>query len=116
MTYTTALFESASLGPLTLANRLLMAPLTRNRAEADGTPTALMAEYYAQRASAGLIIAEASTPNATGQTYPNITAIHRERHVAGWRRVTEAVRAAGAAGCSSSSSTAAGSGIRRPAG
>ncbi|MEU9555377.1 alkene reductase [Streptomyces fumanus] len=98
MTYTTALFESASLGPLTLPNRLLMAPLTRNRAEADGTPTALMAEYYAQRASAGLIIAEASTPNTTGQTYPNITAIHRERHVAGWRRVTEAVRAAGGGG------------------
>jgi N-ethylmaleimide reductase len=98
MTHTTALFESASLGPLTLPNRLLMAPLTRNRAEADGTPTPLMAEYYAQRASAGLIIAEASTPNATGQTYPNITAIHSGRHVAGWRRVTEAVRAAGGGG------------------
>ncbi|MYS70660.1 alkene reductase [Streptomyces sp. SID5926] len=72
-----------------------MAPLTRNRAEADGTPTPLMAAYYAQRASAGLIVAEAATPNAVGQTYPNITAVHSARHVAGWRRVTDAVREAG---------------------
>ncbi|MEU6101390.1 alkene reductase [Streptomyces flaveolus] len=98
MTNTTALFASAPLGPLTLPNRLVMAPLTRNRAEADGTPTPLMAEYYAQRASAGLIVAEAATPNAVGQTYPNITAIHTARHVAGWRRVTDAVRAAGGGG------------------
>ncbi|MFG3251509.1 alkene reductase [Streptomyces sp. NPDC048187] len=95
MSNTTALFASAPLGPLTLPNRLVMAPLTRNRAEADGTPTPLMATYYAQRATAGLIIAEAATPNAVGQTYPNITAVHRPRHVAGWRRVTDAVREAG---------------------
>lgn len=95
MTNTTKLLTPASLGPLTLPNRLLMAPLTRNRAEADGTPTPLMAEYYAQRASAGLIIAEAATPNAVGQTYPNITAVHSPRHVAGWRLVTDAVREAG---------------------
>ncbi|PZT69347.1 alkene reductase [Streptomyces sp. SW4] len=98
MTHTAELFEPARLGPLTLPNRLLMAPLTRNRAESDGTPTALMATYYAQRASAGLIIAEAATPNAVGQTYPNITAIHTPSHVAGWRRVTEAVREAGGGG------------------
>ncbi|WP_320781675.1 alkene reductase [Streptomyces sp. CRN 30] len=98
MTQTPELFEPASLGPLSLPNRLLMAPLTRNRAEADGTPTELMATYYAQRASAGLIIAEAATPNAVGQTYPDITAIHTARHVAGWRRVTDAVRAAGGGG------------------
>ncbi|MFA3875354.1 alkene reductase [Streptomyces sp. MMCC 100] len=95
MPNTTDLFASAPLGPLTLPNRLVMAPLTRNRAEADGTPTPLMATYYAQRASAGLIVAEASTPNAVGQTYPDITAVHSARHVAGWRRVTEAVREAG---------------------
>ncbi|MYS89777.1 MULTISPECIES: alkene reductase [Streptomyces] len=93
--HTTALFEPARLPGLDLPNRLVMAPLTRNRAEADGTPTALMATYYAQRASAGLIIAEAATPNAVGQTYPNITAIHAPAHVAGWRRVTDAVRDAG---------------------
>ncbi|MET8166152.1 alkene reductase [Streptomyces sp. NPDC005329] len=83
------------LGGLTLPHRLVMAPLTRNRAAADGTPGDLMVAYYAQRASAGLIIAEAATPNAVGQTYPNITAIHRPEHVAGWRRVTDAVRDAG---------------------
>ncbi|MGW2838498.1 alkene reductase [Streptomyces sp. NPDC001493] len=90
-----SVFDPADLGPLSLPNRLVMAPLTRNRATADGVPTPLMATYYAQRATAGLIIAEASTPNAVGQTYPNITAIHRPDHVAGWRLVTDAVRAAG---------------------
>ncbi|MFJ8887880.1 alkene reductase [Streptomyces sp. NPDC102402] len=89
------LFEPVALGPLTLPHRLVMAPLTRNRATAEGVPTPLMATYYAQRASAGLIIAEASTPNAVGQTYPNITAIHSPAHVAGWRMVTDAVRAEG---------------------
>ncbi|MFF5845091.1 alkene reductase [Streptomyces massasporeus] len=93
--HTTALFEPARLPGLDLPSRLVMAPLTRNRAGADGTPTPLMAEYYAQRASAGLIIAEASTPNAVGQTYPDITAIHSPAHVAGWRQVTDAVRDAG---------------------
>ncbi|WP_055554408.1 alkene reductase [Streptomyces sp. NBRC 110028] len=92
---TNALFEPARLGPLDLPNRLVMAPLTRNRAAADGVPLPIMATYYAQRASAGLIIGEASTPNAEGQTYPNITAIHNQAHVAGWRRVTDAVHAAG---------------------
>ncbi|MEV4439474.1 alkene reductase [Streptomyces sp. NPDC049577] len=89
------LFEPARLGSLALPNRLVMAPMTRNRATADGVPQPIMATYYAQRATAGLIIAEASTPNAVGQTYANITAIHNEAHVAGWRRVTDAVRAAG---------------------
>ncbi|TWV48524.1 alkene reductase [Streptomyces misionensis] len=89
------LFEPARLGPLHLPNRLVMAPLTRNRAAADGVPEPIMATYYAQRASAGLIIAEATTPNAVGQTYPHIPAIHGEEHVAGWRRVTDAVRAEG---------------------
>ena len=95
MTQTTDFLAPARLGRLALPNHLIMAPLTRNRAEADGTPTPLMAAHYAQRASAGLIIAEGSTPNAAGQTYPNITAIHTDRHVAGWRQVTDAVRAAG---------------------
>ncbi|MFI9307388.1 alkene reductase [Streptomyces triculaminicus] len=89
------LFDPARLGPLDLPNRLVMAPLTRNRAGADGVPQPIMATYYAQRASAGLIIAEAATPNAVGQTYPNIPAIHNEAHVAGWRQVTDAVAAKG---------------------
>ncbi|WP_405736059.1 alkene reductase [Streptomyces sp. NBC_00028] len=91
----TQILEPTALGRLALPNRLVMAPMTRNRAAADGTPTGLMAEYYAQRATAGLIVAEASTPNAVGQTYPNITAIHTPAHIAGWRQVTDAVREAG---------------------
>ncbi|MDT7839547.1 alkene reductase [Streptomyces justiciae] len=95
MTNSTDFLAPARLGRLALPHHLVMAPLTRNRAEADGTPTDLMTAYYAQRASAGLIIGEAATPNAVGQTYPNITAIHTDRHVEGWRRVTQAVRAEG---------------------
>ncbi|WP_432035992.1 alkene reductase [Streptomyces cucumeris] len=98
MTHTPAqspLFTPARLGPLPLPNRLVMAPLTRNRAGADGVPGPMMTAYYAQRADAGLIIAEAATPNAVGQTYPNIPGIHTAAQVAGWRRVTDAVRAAG---------------------
>ncbi|MEU6232163.1 alkene reductase [Kitasatospora sp. NPDC047058] len=89
------LFQPTRLGALRLTNRLVMAPMTRNRAGADGVPEPIMATYYAQRASAGLIIAEATTPNAVGATYPNIPAMHDDSHVAGWRRVTDAVRAAG---------------------
>ncbi|MGW4895833.1 alkene reductase [Kitasatospora sp. NPDC004240] len=89
------LFRPARLGALRLPNRLVMAPMTRNRASATGVPEPIMATYYAQRASAGLIITEAATPNAVGATYPNIPAIHDDTHVAGWRRVTEEVRANG---------------------
>ncbi|MER7986606.1 alkene reductase [Streptomyces noursei] len=92
---TSPLLEPARLGPLSLPNRLVMAPMTRNRARSDGVPQPIMATYYAQRATAGLIIAEASTPNAVGQTYPDITAIHSPAHVDGWRQVTDAVHAAG---------------------
>ncbi|WP_328390342.1 alkene reductase [Nocardia sp. NBC_00416] len=89
------LFTPARIGDLELSHRLVMAPLTRNRAGADGTPSDLMATYYAQRAGAGLIIAEAATPNQVGQTYANIPGIYRDAHIAGWRRVTDAVREAG---------------------
>ena len=94
-TATGVLFTPARLGDLELPNRLVMAPLTRNRAEADGTPSDLMRTYYAQRAGAGMIIAEAATPNQVGQTYANIPGIHRDEHIRGWRRVTDAVQAAG---------------------
>ncbi|MBX7552429.1 alkene reductase [Streptomyces sp. NPDC004232] len=94
-TDTTDFLAPARLGRLELPHHLVMAPLTRNRAEADGTPSDLMVTHYAQRASAGLIVAEGSTPNAVGQTYPDITAIHTDRHQEGWRKVTDAVRAAG---------------------
>ncbi|MBF6349743.1 MULTISPECIES: alkene reductase [Nocardia] len=94
-TATGRLFTPARLGELELSHRLVMAPLTRNRAAADGTPTDLMTTYYAQRATAGLIIAEAATPNPVGQTYPNIPGIHRAEHIAGWRQITEAVQRGG---------------------
>ncbi|WP_371615128.1 alkene reductase [Streptomyces sp. NBC_00454] len=87
------LFDSATLGGLELPNRLVMAPLTRNRVGADGVPGQLMAVHYAQRATAGLIIAEGTAPSAVGQAYPNIPGIHTAEQIAGWRRVTDAVRA-----------------------
>ncbi|WP_039802990.1 alkene reductase [Nocardia araoensis] len=90
-----ALFQPVALGSLVLPHRLVMAPMTRNRAAADGTPSPLMATYYAQRAGAGLIVAEATTPNQVGQTYANIPGIYTDAHVAGWRAVTGAVAAAG---------------------
>ncbi|MEU9860790.1 alkene reductase [Streptomyces sp. NPDC047971] len=92
---TNSLFTQARIGTLDLPNRLVMAPLTRNRAQSDGVPSDLMVRHYADRASAGLIIAEGTTPNAVGQTYPNIPGIHTDAQEAGWRRVTEAVRARG---------------------
>ncbi|MEV6768098.1 alkene reductase [Nocardia sp. NPDC051030] len=95
MTNTADIFSPVRLGDLELSHRLVMAPLTRNRAAADGTPTELMATHYAQRAGAGLLIAEGTTPNQVGQTYPNIPGLYTDSQVAGWRRVTDAVRAEG---------------------
>ncbi|MFG3338217.1 alkene reductase [Glycomyces sp. NPDC048151] len=89
------LLQPARLGAHELPNRLVMPPMSRNRAAAGGVPTPLMAEYYAQRASAGLIVAEASSPNQVGYTYPDIPGIFTESQVDGWRLVTDAVHAAG---------------------
>lgn len=72
-----------------------MAPITRNRARADGVPTESMVTYYAQRAGAGLIVTEGTQPSAVGQGYPNTPGIHTAEQAAGWRRVTDAVHAAG---------------------
>ncbi|WP_380780386.1 alkene reductase [Sphingomonas sp. R86520] len=90
-----SLFSSYDLGPVTLANRLVMAPLTRNRAGAGLVPTDLMAEYYGQRASAGLIITEASQVSRQGQGYQDTPGIYTDAQVAGWRKVTDAVHAKG---------------------
>jgi len=89
------LFSPASLGPLKLQNRLVMAPLTRSRAIGN-VPNALMAQYYAQRASAGLIITEGTSPSPNGLGYARIPGIFSTAQVDGWRRVTEAVHAGGA--------------------
>lgn len=91
----TALFDSYRLGALTLPNRIVMAPLTRNRAAAGNVPTALMAEYYAQRATAGLIVAEATQVVPEGQGYQDTPGIHSAAQVAGWKQVTDAVHARG---------------------
>lgn len=92
---TADLFQPFQLGPLSLPNRVVMAPLTRSRAGSKGIPGPLNAEYYAQRASAGLIIAEATQISPQGQGYAFTPGIHDEAQVAGWRQVTEAVHAAG---------------------
>lgn len=85
------LFEPLQLGELTLKNRVLMAPLTRCRASEGRVPNALMAEYYRQRASAGLILSEATSVNPMGVGYPNTPGIWNTEQVEGWRLVTEAV-------------------------
>ena len=95
MTRTSPLFSPYRLAAIDLANRIVMAPLTRDRAGPGNVPTALMADYYAQRAAAGLIISEASQVCPEGQGYEATPGIHSPGQVAGWRRVTDAVHAAG---------------------
>lgn len=89
------LLSPGRLGALSIPNRVLFAPLTRVRADADNVPGDLMADYYAQRASAGLLIAEATMVAADALAWPHQPGIHSTAHVAGWRRVTDAVHAAG---------------------
>ena len=89
------LFTPVRLGALTLPHRVVMAPMTRCRAGAGNVPTELMARYYAQRASAGLIITEGSQVSPEGQGFVDTPGIHGEAQVEGWRRVTEAVHASG---------------------
>ncbi|WP_159992877.1 alkene reductase [Roseomonas sp. 18066] len=90
------LFDPVRIGALDLPNRLVMAPLTRARAtEADRVPTPLMADYYVQRASAGLILTEATSVTPMGVGYARTPGIWSDAQVEGWRRVTDAVHAAG---------------------
>jgi 2,4-dienoyl-CoA reductase-like NADH-dependent reductase (Old Yellow Enzyme family) len=89
------LFDPLELGALTLLNRIVMAPLTRARSCCDAVPTALMAEYYAQRAGAGLIISEATGISREGLGWPNAPGLWTEEQVEGWKRVTGAVHDAG---------------------
>ncbi|MGH8631218.1 MAG: alkene reductase [Burkholderiales bacterium] len=89
------LFSPVTLGRYTLRNRLVMAPMTRNRAGPGDVPQALSATYYAQRASAGLIITEGSQVSAQGKGYPATPGIYSSGQVRGWRQVTHAVHAQG---------------------
>jgi N-ethylmaleimide reductase len=95
MTDIAPLFTPTTLGGIPIANRLVMAPMTRNRADAAGVPTSLMATYYRQRASAGLIVAEMTQVSASAQGYIFTPGVHNAEQVAAWREITDAVHAEG---------------------
>lgn len=91
----TSLFDPIRFGDIATANRIVMAPLTRDRAGPGRTPTPLMATYYGQRASAGLVVTEATQISPEGQGYLDTPGLYSAEQVAGWRRVTDAVHAQG---------------------
>ncbi|RBM11798.1 alkene reductase [Streptomyces sp. PT12] len=90
-----SLWQPLPLGRLELPHRLALAPMTRNRAAPDGTPSELSAEYYAQRASLGLLITEGTQPSEDGQGYVNTPGAYTPAHVEGWRKVADAVHEKG---------------------
>src|ERR1700735_5182237 len=92
---TDILFKPLKLGALNLPNRPVMPPLTRMRAGPGGVPTTMNAEYYGQRASAGLNITEATAISVQGHGYPQMPGIHSPEQVEGWRLVPSAVHAQG---------------------
>jgi N-ethylmaleimide reductase len=89
------LFEPFTTRAIALRNRMVMSPMTRSRATEAATPNALMAEYYAQRASAGLIITEGTSPSPNGLGYARIPGLYNDAQVRGWKAVTDAVHAKG---------------------
>src|SRR5580692_9774849 len=90
-----SLFTPLQIGAIQLPNRIIMAPLTRMRAGVNSVPTAMNANYYAQRASAGLIISEGTAISPDAHGYPSAPGIYTTGQMAGWRLVTEAVHARG---------------------
>lgn len=92
---TSKLLQATTMGAISLRNRLVMNPMTRCRADAEGVVSALVAEYYAQRASAGLIVTEGIAPSPNGKGYARIPGLWSETQVAAWQAVTSAVHAAG---------------------
>jgi N-ethylmaleimide reductase len=90
-----SLYDPITLGNLQLKNRVFMAPLTRNRARPDGVPSILASTYYSQRASAGLIVSEATQISPMGKGYINTPGIHSEEQIDGWRPVVDAVHRSG---------------------
>ena len=89
------LWNPVKIGKLELKHRLGLAPMTRSRAKADGTPSDLASQYYAQRASLGLLITEGTQPSDDGQGYTTTPGIYTDAHVAGWKKITDAVHKAG---------------------
>src|SRR5260370_8968656 len=95
MSKPTKLLEPYKLGPINLPNRVVMAPLTRNRAVEGLVPSPLAIEYYGQRASAGLLITEASQVSQQGQGYQDTPGVYSKEQVAGWRKGTDRVHERG---------------------
>lgn len=95
MTCRTKLLEPVHLGRHLLQNRVVISPMTRARAQYDGTPGGLASKYYAQRANVGLIVAEGTQPSDDGQGYTLTPGIYTSQHIAGWRKVTNAVHSGG---------------------
>jgi N-ethylmaleimide reductase len=91
----TTLFDPVKLGDIELANRIVMAPMTRSRAGEGDVPTDLNVEYYRQRATAGLIVSEGTQPSADGKGYCRTPGIYTAAQIAGWKKVTDAVHAEG---------------------
>lgn len=91
----TDVWSPITVGTIQLSHRLAMAPMTRSRAKPDGTPSDLAPEYYAQRASMGLLITEGTQPSDDGQGYLATPGVYTDTHVAGWRKVVDAVHHAG---------------------
>lgn len=89
------LFQPFMLGPISLRNRLVMAPMTRNRADANHVPTPIMATYYGERATIGLIITEGVAPSPNGAGYPRIPGLYNDEQAAAWRPVTSIVHEKG---------------------
>ncbi|MEP6102552.1 MAG: alkene reductase, partial [Parasphingorhabdus sp.] len=92
---TEKLFEPIALGALEMANRIIMAPMTRDRAGPHDVPTDLMVEYYRQRASAGLIVTEGTQPSREGKGYWRTPGIYSQEQIDGWAKVAEAVHGEG---------------------
>jgi N-ethylmaleimide reductase len=90
-----SIWQPVKIGKMNLKHRLGLAPMTRSRAKYDGTPGDLAAEYYAQRASLGLLITEGTQPSDDGQGYTTTPGIYTDAHVAGWKKIADAVHKAG---------------------
>src|SRR5580658_6603920 len=89
------LFSPITLGDYSLRNRVVMAPMTRSRADAQGVPSPLAVEYYGSRADAGLIVTEGTGPSPMGMGYPRTPGIYSPAQIDAWRKVTDAVHARG---------------------
>src|SRR5471030_2944885 len=89
------LFTPLKIGSLELRNRMVMAPMTRSRADANGVPSPLAVEYYMQRAGSGLIITEGTQPSESGKGYPRTPGVFTPGQIAGWKAITDAVHAEG---------------------